>query len=53
MAEYDSKYFNVGVSILFLKHIYIFGLLQGMESFSGGFAFRFSVFSGFREKKKR
>jgi len=53
MAEYDSKYFNVGGSILFVKHIYVFALLQGMESVSGGVAFRVSVFSGFKSKKQQ
>ena len=53
MAEYDSKNFNVGGSVLFFKHLYIFAVLQGMESLSGGLAYRFSVFSGFNEKKKK
>jgi hypothetical protein len=48
MAEYDSRNFNIGASGLFFKHLYIFALLQGMESISGGISFRFSVYSGFK-----
>jgi hypothetical protein len=53
MAEYDSKNFNIGGSILFFKHLYFFALLQGMESVSGGVAFKVSAFSGFKSKKQQ
>ena len=53
MAEYDSKNFNIGGSILFFKHLYFFALLQGMESVSGGVAFKVSAFSGFNSKKQQ
>jgi hypothetical protein len=53
MAEYDSKYFNIGGSFLFFKHLYIFGLLQGMERFSGGIAYRISAFAGFKKKNSQ
>jgi hypothetical protein len=53
MAEYDSKNFNVGGSVLFFKHLYLFGLLQGMESISGGVAFKISAFSGFKSLKQK
>ena len=52
MAEYDSKYFNMGASLFLFKHLYIFGVLQGLEGLSGGAAFRVSVFSGFKKKNK-
>ena len=52
MAEYDSKYFNVGGSVLFFKHLYIFAVLQGMESISGGVAFKVAAFSGFKSKNR-
>jgi hypothetical protein len=48
MAEYDSRNFNIGASVLFFKHLYVFALLQGMESVSGGAAFRVSAFSGIK-----
>ena len=48
MAEFDSKNFNIGGSVLFFRHLYIFALLQGMESFSGGAAFKVSAFSGIK-----
>jgi len=50
MAEFDSRYFNVGGSVLFFKHLYVFCVLQGMESLSGGIAYRISVFAGFKRK---
>ena len=50
MAEYDSKYFNIGCSLFLFKHLYMFALLQGMESFSGGVAVRVSAFAGFKRK---
>lgn len=53
MAEYDSRNFNIGASVLFFKHLYLFALLQGMESVSGGVAFKVSVFSGFKSKKRQ
>jgi hypothetical protein len=53
MAEYDSRSFNVGGSILFFKHLYIFALLQGMESVSGGIAYKVSAYSGFKSIKHR
>jgi len=53
MAEYDSKNFNIGGSILFFKHLYLFALLQGMESVSGGAAFKVSAFSGFKSLKRK
>ena len=53
MAEYDSKNFNIGGSVLFFKHLYCFALLQGMESVSGGVAFKVSAFSGFKSIKQR
>jgi hypothetical protein len=53
MAEYDSRNFNVGGSVLFFKHLYLFALLQGMESVSGGAALKISVFSGFKSKTKK
>jgi hypothetical protein len=53
MAEYDSRNFNVGGSVLFFKHLYVFALLQGMESVSGGAALKISVFSGFKSKSKK
>jgi hypothetical protein len=52
MAEYDSKNFNIGGSVLFFKHLYVFALLQGMEGLSGGVAFKVSAFSGFKSKKQ-
>ena len=52
MAEYDSRNFNVGGSVLFFKHLYFFALLQGMESVSGGVAFKVAAFSGFKSKKR-
>ena len=48
MAEYDSRSFNIGGSILFFKHLYLFALLQGMESISGGVAYKVSAYSGFK-----
>jgi len=53
MVEYDSQYFNVGGSVLFFKHLYLFALLQGMENVSGGIAFKVSAFSGFKSKKSQ
>jgi hypothetical protein len=53
MAEYDSQNFNIGGSVLFFKHLYLFALLQGMESVSGGVAFKVSAFSGFKSKKQQ
>jgi hypothetical protein len=53
MAEYDSRSFNIGGSILFFKHLYIFALLQGMESVSGGIAYKVSAYSGFKSIKHR
>jgi hypothetical protein len=53
MAEYDSRNFNIGGSLLLFKHLYLFTLLQGMESFSGGVAFKVSAFSGFKSKKQK
>jgi hypothetical protein len=53
MAEYDSRNFNIGGSVLFFKHLYFFALLQGMESVSGGVAFKVSAFSGFKSKKQQ
>jgi hypothetical protein len=53
MVEYDSKNFNIGGSVLFFKHLYFFALLQGMESVSGGVAFKVSAFSGFKSKKQQ
>ncbi len=53
MAEYDSRNFNLGGSVLFFKHLYLFALLQGMESVSGGAAFKISAFSGFKSTKRK
>ena len=53
MVEYDSKYFNIGGSVLFFKHLYILGVFQGMKSFSGGIAYRVSAFSGFKKKNSQ
>ena len=53
MAEYDSRNFNIGGSVLFFKHLYVFALLQGMESVSGGAAFKISAYSGFKSLKKK
>jgi hypothetical protein len=52
MAEYDTRTFNIGGSVLFFKHLYIFALLQGFEGFSGGIAFKVSAFSGFKTQKQ-
>ena len=48
MAEYDSRNFNIGGSVLFFRHLYAFALLQGMKSLSGGVACRVPVYSGIR-----
>jgi hypothetical protein len=53
MAEYDSRNFNIGGSVLFFRHLYLFALLQGMESVTGGVAYKVSAFSGFKSKKKQ
>jgi hypothetical protein len=53
MVEYDSRNVNIGGSILLFRHLYLFALLQGMESVSGGVAFKVSAFSGFKSKKKQ
>ena len=53
MAEYDSRNINLGGSILLFKHLYLFGLLQGMKSLSGGAAFKVSAFSGFKSLKRK
>lgn len=53
MAEYDSKYFNIGGSVLLFKHLYILGVFQGMKSFSGGISYRVSAFSGFKKKNSQ
>jgi len=39
MAEYDSKVFNAGTSLLLFKHIYIFGMAHDLKQLTGGFAF--------------
>jgi len=56
MAEYDSRSFNIGGSVLFFKHLYVFALLQGMDCLTGGAAFRISAYSGIksiRQNKNR
>lgn len=40
MAEYDSQTLNIGCSILFFKHLYVFALAQGIKNFSGGIAYK-------------
>jgi hypothetical protein len=50
-ANYLNRNFNFGGSVLFFKHLYLFGLLQGMESVSGSGAVKISVFSGVKSKK--
>ena len=40
IAEYDTKYFNAGASILILRHIFLYGFAGGLKQFSGGIAFR-------------
>ena len=53
MAEFDSRNFNVGGSVLFFKHLYVFALLQGMNCVSGGITFKMQVFSGFKGMKRK
>lgn len=40
IAEYDTRYFNAGASILILRHIFLYGFAGGLKQFSGGLAFR-------------
>jgi hypothetical protein len=53
MAEYDSRSFNIGGSVLFFKHLYVFALLQGMDCLTGGAAFRISAYSGIKSIKQK
>ena len=53
MAEYDSKSFNIGGSVLFFRHLYVFALLQGMKCVSGGITFRVPVYSGLKSIGKK
>ncbi|MCD4665438.1 MAG: YjbH domain-containing protein [Bacteroidales bacterium] len=40
MAEYDSQTLNIGFSVLFIKHLYVFTMAQGLKDFSGGIAYK-------------
>lgn len=40
IAEYDTKYFNAGASLLLFRHFFIYGFASGLKQFSGGLAFR-------------
>ncbi|NSW94013.1 MAG: YjbH domain-containing protein [Bacteroidales bacterium] len=40
IAEYDTRYFNAGASILLFRHIFLYGFSGGLKQFSGGIAFR-------------
>lgn len=40
IAEYDTKYFNAGASILLFRHIFLYGFAGGLKHFSGGMALR-------------
>lgn len=50
MLEYDTQSVNIGGSVLFLKHLYVFGMLQGFTHISGGIAYRVAAYSGFKKK---
>ena len=39
MAEYDSRVFNGGASLLLFNHIYLFGMAHDLKQLTGGFAF--------------
>ena len=39
MAEYDTRVFNAGASVLLFKHFYIYGMAHELKRFAGGFAF--------------
>lgn len=48
MAEYDSQTLNIGCSVLFFKHLYVFTMAQGLKYFSGGIAYKIFLI---KEKK--
>lgn len=43
MLEYDADKWNVGSRLTIMKHLVILAGLEGMDSFSGGIAFKFKL----------
>lgn len=40
MADYDTRYFNTGVSVILFKHLFIYGFVSDFRQIAGGLAFR-------------
>jgi len=40
MAEYDTKYFNIGGSLLILKHLYAYAFACDFKGIVGGIAYK-------------
>lgn len=40
MADYDTRFFNAGASVLLFRHFYLYGFVSEFDQFAGGVAFR-------------
>jgi hypothetical protein len=40
MADYDTRFFNAGASVLLFKHLFLYGFVSDFDQFAGGLAFR-------------
>lgn len=40
MADYDTRFFNAGASVLIFRHFYIYGFVSDFDQIAGGLAFR-------------
>jgi len=43
IAEYDSRAYNAGGSILLFKHLFLFGMAYDLKQFAGGIAIRLNL----------
>lgn len=46
MADYDTRFFNAGASVLIFRHLYLYGFISDFDQIAGGFAFRLYPGSG-------
>ena len=52
IAEYDGKGFNLGGNVLLFKHLFVYAMLQDVQYFSGGLAYRVYLLNNVKKKRK-